>query len=138
MNTRVGIHKQFGARKKTGSELTFLRIDFKIRFLLFLQMLFTKNVSVWQISSKRSIFLEKNWSFSRVRSNLFFLLFSYDSTIWLKTEVKSNLNKVEMDLLCFYNSMYAVIEAKLTVPDHDGGRRKWINAWFLYTHMVYL
>jgi hypothetical protein len=24
------------------------------------------------------------------------------------------------------------------VPDHDGGRRKKINAWFLNTHMVYL
>ncbi len=35
--------------------------------------------------------------------------------IWLKTEVKPNLNKVEMDLLYFYNSMYAVIEAKLTL-----------------------
>ncbi len=26
----------------------------------------------------------------------------------------------------------------ITVPDHDGGRRKLINAWFLNTHMVYL
>ncbi len=26
----------------------------------------------------------------------------------------------------------------LRVPDHDGGRPKQINAWFLYTHMVYL
>ncbi len=26
----------------------------------------------------------------------------------------------------------------LSVPDHDGGSRKWINAWFLNTHMVYL
>jgi hypothetical protein len=25
-----------------------------------------------------------------------------------------------------------------SVPDHDGGRPKQINAWFLYTHMVYL
>ncbi len=25
-----------------------------------------------------------------------------------------------------------------TVPDHDGGRPNEINAWFLYTHMVYL
>ncbi len=25
-----------------------------------------------------------------------------------------------------------------TVPDHDGGQPKQINAWFLYTHMVYL
>jgi hypothetical protein len=58
--TRAGIHKQFGARKKTGSELIFLRIDFKISFFLFLQMLFTKNVSVWQVSSKRSVFLEKS------------------------------------------------------------------------------
>ncbi len=24
------------------------------------------------------------------------------------------------------------------VPDHDGGWPKQINAWFLYTHMVYL
>jgi hypothetical protein len=24
------------------------------------------------------------------------------------------------------------------VPDHDRGRPKQINAWFLYTHMVYL
>jgi hypothetical protein len=37
-------------------------------------------------------------------------------------------------------------KAKLTVktmrfglvPDHDGGQPKQINAWFLYTHMVYL
>jgi hypothetical protein len=35
--------------------------------------------------------------------------------IWLKTEVKPNLNKVAMDLLYFYNSMYAVIEAILTL-----------------------
>ncbi len=28
----------------------FLRIDFKISFFLFLQMLFTKNVSVWRVS----------------------------------------------------------------------------------------
>jgi hypothetical protein len=28
--------------------------------------------------------------------------------------------------------------AVLPVPDHDGGRPKQINAWFLYTHMVYL
>jgi hypothetical protein len=60
---RVGIHKWFGARKKTGSELIFLQIDFKFNFFLFLQMLFTKNVSVWQISYKK-----------RVRSNLFFFL----------------------------------------------------------------
>ncbi len=26
----------------------------------------------------------------------------------------------------------------VTVPDLDGGRPKQINAWFLYTHMVYL
>ncbi len=26
----------------------------------------------------------------------------------------------------------------IAVPDHDGGRPKEINAWFLYTHMVYL
>jgi hypothetical protein len=26
----------------------------------------------------------------------------------------------------------------IIVPDHDGGRPKQINAWFLYTHMVYL
>ncbi len=32
----------------------------------------------------------------------------------------------------FYN--YTVV----VVPDHDGGRRKKINAWFLNTHMVYL
>jgi hypothetical protein len=56
----AGIHKQFGAKKKTGSELIFLRIDFKISFFLFLQMLFTENVSVWRVSSKRSVFLEKN------------------------------------------------------------------------------
>jgi hypothetical protein len=30
--SRVGIHKRFGARKKTGSELIFLQIDFKISF----------------------------------------------------------------------------------------------------------
>jgi hypothetical protein len=43
---RVGVHKHFGARKKTGSESIFLRIDIKIRFFLFLQMLFTEKVSV--------------------------------------------------------------------------------------------
>jgi hypothetical protein len=41
-----GIHKCFGARIKTGSELIFLQIDFKLRPFPFLQMLFTKNVSV--------------------------------------------------------------------------------------------
>jgi hypothetical protein len=25
-----------------------------------------------------------------------------------------------------------------SVPDHNGGLPKQINAWFLYTHMVYL
>ncbi len=38
---RVGIHKHLGARKKTGSELVFLQINFKISFFPFLQMLFT-------------------------------------------------------------------------------------------------
>jgi hypothetical protein len=45
--TRVGIHKRFGARKKTGSELIFLRIDFKISFFPYLQMPFTEKVSVF-------------------------------------------------------------------------------------------
>ncbi len=27
---------------------------------------------------------------------------------------------------------------RVNVPDHDGGRPKQINAWFLYTHKVYL
>jgi hypothetical protein len=26
----------------------------------------------------------------------------------------------------------------ILVPDHDGGRLRNINVWFLYTHMVYL
>jgi hypothetical protein len=43
---RVGIHKRFGAREKTGSEPIFLRIDFKISFFPCLQMLFTEKVSV--------------------------------------------------------------------------------------------
>ncbi len=30
----------------------------------------------------------------------------------------------------------AITTGDLTVPDHDGGRPKQINAWFLYTHMV--
>jgi hypothetical protein len=30
MKSRVGIHKRSGARKKTESQLIFLRIDFKI------------------------------------------------------------------------------------------------------------
>jgi hypothetical protein len=41
-----GIPKCFGAGKKTGSELIFLQIDFKLRPFPFLQMLFTKNVGV--------------------------------------------------------------------------------------------
>ncbi len=61
--TWAGIHKRFVARKKTGSELIFLRIDFKISFFPFLQMLFTKNASVWHIFSNGSIFLKKNWFF---------------------------------------------------------------------------
>jgi hypothetical protein len=44
--SRVGIHKHLGARKKTGSELIFLQINFKISFFPFLQMLFTEKVSV--------------------------------------------------------------------------------------------
>ncbi len=38
--------------------------------------------------------------------------------------------------LCLDSAMK--IDEDLTVPDHDGGRPKEINAWFLYTHMVYL
>jgi hypothetical protein len=30
------------------------------------------------------------------------------------------------------------LKCEVSVPDHDGGRPKQINAWFLYTHMVYL
>ncbi len=30
------------------------------------------------------------------------------------------------------------IKEVLHVPDHFGGRPRKINAWFLYTHMVYL
>jgi hypothetical protein len=44
--SRVGIPKRLGARKKTGSELIFLRINFKMSFFPFLQMLFTEEVSV--------------------------------------------------------------------------------------------
>jgi hypothetical protein len=57
---RAGIHKRFSARKKTGSELIFLRFDFKISFFPFLQILFTNNVSVWRIFFKKIDCFEKN------------------------------------------------------------------------------
>jgi hypothetical protein len=56
----VGIHKHFGARKKTGSELIFLRIDFKISFFPFLQMLFTEKVSVLLDFLKKIDLFEKD------------------------------------------------------------------------------
>jgi hypothetical protein len=58
--TRVGIHKRLGVRKKTGSELIFLRIDFKISFFLFLQMLFTERVSVLLDFLKKIDLFEKD------------------------------------------------------------------------------
>jgi hypothetical protein len=57
---RVGIHKRFDARKKTGSELIFLRIDFKISFFPFLQMLFTEKVSVLADFLEKIDLFEKN------------------------------------------------------------------------------
>jgi hypothetical protein len=44
-----------------------------------------------------------------------------------------NMN-IKTDMSMFVSQPMSVF----TVPDHDGGRRKQINAWFLYTHMVYL
>jgi hypothetical protein len=45
-------------------------------------------------------------------------------------------------LACLFVAMPMVPRIKahsfIAVPDHDGGRPKQINAWFLYTHMVYL
>jgi hypothetical protein len=58
--SRVGIHKHLGARKKTGSELIFLRIDFKISFFPFLQMLFTEKVSVLLDFLKKINLFEKD------------------------------------------------------------------------------
>ena len=58
--TRVGIHKRFGARKKTGSEPIFLQIDFKISFFPFLQMLFTEKVSVLADFLEKIDLFEKN------------------------------------------------------------------------------
>ncbi len=40
--------------------------------------------------------------------------------------------------LADYRAFYYLQRRIVTVPDHDGGRPKQINAWFLYTHMVYL
>jgi hypothetical protein len=60
MQSRVGIHKRFGARKKTGSEPIFLRIDFKFSFLPFLQMLFTEKVSVLEDFFKKIDLFEKD------------------------------------------------------------------------------
>jgi hypothetical protein len=57
---RVGIHKRFGTRKKTSSESIFLRIDFKISFFPFLQMLFTEKVSVLADFLKKIDLCEKN------------------------------------------------------------------------------
>jgi hypothetical protein len=56
----VGIHKRFGARKKTGSEPIFLRIDFKISFFHFLQLLFTEKVSVLADFFKKIDLFEKD------------------------------------------------------------------------------
>jgi hypothetical protein len=58
--TRVGIHKRFGARKKTGSEPIFLRIDFKISSFPFLQMLFTEKDSVLADFFKKIDLFEKD------------------------------------------------------------------------------
>jgi hypothetical protein len=38
----------------------------------------------------------------------------------------------------YLTKVWALAGCTLIVPDHDGGRPKQINAWFLYTHMVYL
>jgi hypothetical protein len=58
--SRVGIHKHFGARKKTGSEWIFWRIDFKISFFPFLQMLFTEKVTVLADFFKKIDLFEKD------------------------------------------------------------------------------
>jgi hypothetical protein len=60
LEARACIHKSFCAVKKTGSELIFLRTDFKISFFPFLQMLFTKNVSVLADFLKKIDLFEKN------------------------------------------------------------------------------
>jgi hypothetical protein len=41
-------------------------------------------------------------------------------------------------LFCFFKFCPCKASEIVSVPDHDGGRPKQINAWFLYTHMVYL
>ncbi len=46
--------------KKTGSELIFLRNDFKISFFLFLQMLFTEEVSILGDFFKKIDLFEKD------------------------------------------------------------------------------
>jgi hypothetical protein len=48
--TRVGIHKRLGWRKKTGSELVFLRIDFKIIFFRFYKCYSQRKSVFWRIS----------------------------------------------------------------------------------------
>jgi hypothetical protein len=51
---------------------------------------------------------------------------------------------VTMIVIVHINMMWPTINElswqrlNVNVPDHDGGRPKQINAWFLYTHMVYL
>jgi hypothetical protein len=60
---RVGIHKHLGTRKKAGSELIFLRINFKISFFPFLQMLFTEKVSVLADFLEKIDLFEKNGFF---------------------------------------------------------------------------
>jgi hypothetical protein len=40
--------------------------------------------------------------------------------------------------MIFFLSLAFRLMVTVLVPDHNGGRPKEINAWFLYTHMVYL
>jgi hypothetical protein len=42
------------------------------------------------------------------------------------------------DMMYICVSMCVMLSCCVIVPDHVGGRPRNINAWFLYTHMVYL
>ncbi len=54
-------------------------------------------------------------------------------TLLLEVNKARKFEKKPMISYCF-KLLYVIV----LVPDHDGGRPKEINAWFLYTHMVYL
>jgi hypothetical protein len=55
----------------------------------------------------------------------------YSCSIW---EIQRREHFFNRRLIC---KMTLIIQLVVLVPDHDGGRPKEINAWFLYTHMVY-